>query len=310
VAKGVERANKDETVINSAVRSRSLAAASADVAAPRRALGFRQRLLRDNRARVSLAVVGAAIVLAIFAPLFAPYDPNEPNFMAIRQEPSRDHLFGTDSVGRDLLSRAIFGSRVSLGVAAVAVLISGTIGILVGSLSGFFGGWVDAILQRITEIFIAFPSLLLIITVATAIGPSLRNAMIIIGVFGWVGLSRLIRVEVLSLKEQEFITAARTVGSSTPRLILRHLLPNASGPIVVNLVFGLRAAILAEAGLSFLGVGVPPPTASWGNMINIANSITYLQSMPYAWIPPTVMLIVVVVAFSFLGDSIVRTMRR
>jgi peptide/nickel transport system permease protein len=134
--------------------------------------------------------------------------------------------------------------------------------------------------------------------------------MIIIGVFGWVSLSRLIRVEVLSLKEQEFITAARTVGSSTPRLILRHLLPNASGPIVVNLVFGLRAAILAEAGLSFLGVGVPPPTASWGNMINIANSITYLQSMPYAWIPPTVMLIVVVVAFSFLGDSIVRSMRR
>lgn len=276
----------------------------------RRSIGFRERLWRDNRARVSLVILGVAITLAVFAPLIAPYDPNEPNFMAIRAEPSRDHLFGTDSVGRDLLSRTIYGSRVSLGVAAVAVLISGTIGILIGSLSGYFGGWVDSILQRFTEIFIAFPTLLLIITVATAIGPSLRNAMIIIGVFGWVGLSRLIRVEILALKEQDFITAARTVGNSTPRLILRHLLPNASGPIVVNLVFGLRAAILAEASLSFLGVGVPPPTASWGNMINIANSITYLQSMPWAWIPPTVMLIVVVVAFSFLGDAIVRTMRR
>lgn len=276
----------------------------------RRSAGFRTRLMRDHRARVAIVVLGIAIFVAIFAPLIAPYDPNEPNFMAIRAEPSRDHLFGTDSTGRDLFSRAIFGSRVSLGVALVAALISGSIGIAVGSLSGFFGGWIDSVLQRFTEIFIAFPTLLLIITVATAIGPSLRNAMIIIGVFGWVGLSRLIRVEVLSLKEQEFITAARTVGNSTPRLILRHLLPNASGPIVVNLVFGMRAAILAEAGLSFLGVGVPPPTASWGNMINIANSITYLQSMPWAWIPPTIMLITVVVAFSFLGDAIVRTMRR
>lgn len=276
----------------------------------RQSTSFRRRLWRDNRARVSIVVLVLVGILAIFAPLWAPYDPNEPNFMAIRAEPSRDHLFGTDSTGRDLLSRVIFGSRVSLAVAVVAVLISGTIGIAVGSLSGFFGGWVDAVLQRITEVFIAFPTLLLIITVATAVGPSLRNAMIIIGVFGWVGLSRLIRVEILSLKEQEFITAARTVGNSTPRLIMRHLLPNASGPIVVNLVFGMRAAILAEAGLSFLGVGVPPPTASWGNMINIANSITYLQSMPWAWIPPTIMLIVVVVSFSFLGDAIVRTMRR
>lgn len=284
-------------------------AAPAAAVAVRRAPTFRRRILRDRPARVALLVLGLVTTLAIFAPLVAPYDPNEPNFTAIRESPSNAHLFGTDAVGRDVLSRVIYGSRVSLAVAAVAVLISATIGVAIGSLSGFFGGWIDAILQRITEIFMAFPSLLLIITVATALGPSLRNAMIIIGVFGWVTLSRLMRAEVMSLKERDFILAARTVGASPPRLILRHLLPNASGPLIVNAVYGLRGAILAEAGLSFLGAGVPPPTASWGNMINIANSMTYLQGMPYAWIPPTCMLVVVVVAFSFLGDAIARAVR-
>ena len=275
----------------------------------RRAPTFRRRLLRDRWGRVALVVVACAFLIALLAPVFAPYDPNQPDFTAIRQAPSSEHLFGTDIVGRDVLSRVIYGSRVSLAVALVAVLISGTIGLAIGSASGFFGGWTDAVLQRITEVFIAFPSLLLIITVATALGPSLQNAMIIIGAFGWVSLSRLTRAEILSLKERDFMLAARSIGASTPRLIMRHLLPNASGPLIVNTVYGLRAAILAEAGLSFLGVGVPPPTASWGNMINLANSMTYLEALPWAWIPPTLLLIVVVVAFSFLGDAIARVVR-
>ncbi|HET8522403.1 MAG TPA: ABC transporter permease, partial [Thermomicrobiales bacterium] len=225
---------------------------------------FRQRLLRDRWSGGSLIILALFVLIAVFAPLIAPYDPNKPDFLAIRQGPSSAHLLGTDAVGRDLLSRVIFGSRVSLSVAAVAVLISATIGIAIGSVSGFFGGWVDAVLQRITEVFMAFPSLLLIITAATALGPSLRNTMIIIGVFGWVTLSRLMRAEMLSLKEQDFVTAARAIGASTPRLIVRHLLPNASGPLIVNAVYGLRGAILAEAGLSFIGAGVPQPTASWG----------------------------------------------
>jgi peptide/nickel transport system permease protein len=270
---------------------------------------FRQRLLRDRWSGGSLIILALFVLIAVFAPLIAPYDPNKPDFLAIRQGPSSAHLLGTDAVGRDLLSRVIFGSRISLSVAAVAVLISATIGIAIGSVSGFFGGWVDAVLQRITEVFMAFPSLLLIITAATALGPSLRNTMIIIGVFGWVTLSRLMRAEMLSLKEQDFVTAARAIGASTPRLIVRHLLPNASGPLIVNAVYGLRGAILAEAGLSFIGAGVPQPTASWGNMINIASSMTYLQGAPDAWIPPACMLIIVVVAFSFLGDGIARMMR-
>jgi peptide/nickel transport system permease protein len=275
----------------------------------RRAPTFWQRLLRDRWARGSLIVLGLVVVMAVFAPVVAPFDPNKPDFTAIRQSPNADHVLGTDATGRDLLSRVIYGSRISLSVALVAVLISGTIGVSIGAASGFFGGWIDASLQRVTEVFLAFPSLLLIITVATALGPSLRNAMIIIGVFGWVGLIRLTRAEILSLRERVFILAARTVGASTPRLILRHLLPNASGPLIVNTVYGLRAAILAEAGLSFIGVGVPPPTPSWGNMINIASSMTFLQGMPYAWIPPTCLLVIVVVAFSFLGDAVARIAR-
>src|SRR5699024_1617673 len=148
-------------------------------------------------------------------------------FLAIRQAPSAEHWFGTDAVGRDVLSRVIYGGRMSLAVAVVAVLISGTIGLTVGSLSGFFGGWIDAVLQRVTEVFLAFPSLLLIITVAAALGPSVRNVMIIIGVFGWVTLSRLMRVEILSLRERDFMLAARTTGASMPRQVIRHLLPNA-----------------------------------------------------------------------------------
>lgn len=270
---------------------------------------FRRRLLRDRSARASLVVLGVVVALALLAPLVAPYDPDAPDFLAIQQPPSGGHPFGTDAVGRDVLSRVIYGGRVSLAVAAVAVLISASLGVLVGSVSGFFGGWVDTVLQRVTEIFMAFPSLLLIITVAAALGPSLRNVMLIIGLLGWVALSRLMRAEVLSLRERDFILAARTVGASTPRLVVRHLLPNASGPLIVNTVYGLRGAILAEAGLSFIGAGVPQPTASWGNMINVASSMTYLQGTPWVWIPPTAMLVVVVVAFSFLGDAIGRVAR-
>lgn len=268
-----------------------------------------RRLLRDKWSVAALVVLIVVIALAIFAPIIAPYDPNKSDFRAIRQPPSAQHLLGTDTVGRDILSRVIYGSRVSLSIAAVAVFISAALGVAIGSISGVFGGWIDAVLQRCTEVFMAFPSLLLIITVATALGPSLRNAMLIIGIFGWVGVSRLMRAEILSLKERDFVLAARATGVPTPRLIMRHLLPNASGPLIVSIVFGLRSAILAEAGLSFLGAGVPSPTASWGNMINIANSMTYLQSMPWAWIPPTCMLILVIVAVSFLGDGLARVTR-
>jgi peptide/nickel transport system permease protein len=271
---------------------------------------FWRRLLRDWRAVVTLLILAVVVLVAICAPLIAPYNPDRPDFRAVRQSPSPAHLFGTDTAGRDILSRVIFGSRVSLSVAVVAVVISVTIGAAIGSLSGFFGGGTDAVLQRLTEVFMSFPTLLLMITLAAALGPSLRNAMIIIGVFGWVSLSRLMRAEILSIKERDFILAARSVGVPTPQLIWRHLLPNAAGPLIVNAVYGLQGAILAEAGLSFLGAGVPAPTPSWGNMIQIANSVTYLQTMPWAWVPPTCMLVLVIVTVSFLGDAIARAFRQ
>lgn len=280
-----------------------------EIVPTRGAAGFWRRLLRQWSARISFSVLLGVVILALFAPLLAPYEPNEPNFLVIRQSPSADHVFGTDAVGRDVLSRVIYGSRVSLAVAVVAVMISASVGVLVGSLSGFFGGWLDAVLQRITEVFMAFPTLLLIITIATIFAPSLRNAMLIIGLLGWVSLSRLMRAEILGLKERDFVVAARTAGATTSRLIFRHLLPNASGPLIVNTVFGLRAAILAEAALSFIGAGVPQPTASWGNMINVATSITHLEGMAWAWVPPTCMLVITVVAFSFAGDAVARASR-
>lgn len=276
----------------------------------RQSAGFWRRLFQSKLAMISVAILLATVVLAVFAPIIAPDDPDAPDFMAIRQPPSEAHWLGTDTVGRDVLSRVIFGSRVSLAVAVVAVSISLTIGVLFGATSGFFGGWVDAALQRVTEVLMAFPALLLIITIATALGPSLRNSMLIIGLLGWVTVSRLMRAEVLSLKERDFVLAARTLGATNTRIITRHVLPNATGPLIVNTVFALRAAILTEAALSFIGVGVPQPTASWGNMINLATSITYLQSMPWAWIPPTIILITVVIAFSFFGDAVARTVRR
>jgi peptide/nickel transport system permease protein len=298
------------TVLLAASQRQARALATAELtAAGRPAPGFARRLWRDWRARAAVAVLAVIGLAALFAPLVAPFDPNQADFLAIRQPPSAAHLLGTDGTGRDVLSRVIYGSRVSLGVAVVAVLISGAIGVTIGSLSGYFGGWVDAVLQRLTEIVMAFPALLLIITVAAALGPSLRNAMVVIGAFGWVTLSRLLRGEILSLKERDFMLAARTLGASSPRLVWRHLLPNAVGPLIVNVVFGLRAAILAEAGLSFIGAGAPPPTASWGSMINIANSVTYLESLPWVWIPPTALLVLTVIAFSFLGDAIARTIR-
>jgi peptide/nickel transport system permease protein len=207
------------------------------------------------------------------------------------------------------LSRVIFGGRVSLSVAGVAVLISVTVGATLGLTSGYAGGWIDTILQRLTEMFMSIPTILLMITVAVAVGPSIVNAMVIIGIFGWTTLSRLMRAQSLSLKAREFVTSARAIGCTEARIVLRYILPNSLGPLTVNVIYGLRDAILAEASLSFLGIGVPPPTPSWGNMVTIATQMTYLEAMPWVWIPSAVMLIVVIVACSLVGDGLVRAFR-
>ena len=290
------------------------ALSSANEAPPSEVTGRGETLLaryrRDPVSVIALTVIAAVLLLVVFAPLVAPYDPFQVSLAEVRQPPSSRHVLGTDVAGFDVLSRVIFGGRVSLSVAAVAVLISVTVGATLGLTSGYLGGWIDSVLQRFTEVFMSIPTLLLMITVAVAVGPSLVNAMVIIGIFGWTTLSRLMRAQSLSLKQREFVISARAIGCTEPRIIFHYIFRNSLGPLTVNVIYGLRDAILAEASLSFLGIGVPPPTPSWGNMVTLATQMTYLEAMPWVWIPPAIMLIVVIIACSLVGDGLVRTLRR
>ncbi len=265
---------------------------------------------QDKWAVVGLVILVTVIGAALAAPLISPYGPIEPNFSEARQPPGLAHPLGTDVAGMDVLSRLIYGSRVSLAVAAVAVLISTTLGASIGLASGYYGGWIDAVLQRVTEVFASFPTLMLMIALAAVLGPSTQNAMIIIGVFAWTPLSRLMRGQALSLRERDFIIAAEVIGCRERRIISRHILVNTVGLLVVNAVYGIRSAILAEASLSFLGVGVPQPTPSWGSMVNFATNIAYLQLMPWAWVPSAVTLIAVIASIGFVGDGLARALRR
>ncbi|HEY3108887.1 MAG TPA: oligopeptide ABC transporter permease [Chloroflexota bacterium] len=259
--------------------------------------------------RHRLAVVGAVVILAlalvaIFAPLVATHDPYKVDLLAVREGPSARHLLGTDEAGRDVLSRVIFGTRVSLSVGLVAVTIYTLIGTVLGSISGYYGGAVDNAIQRLTDTVMCFPSLIIIIAAVAIVGPSIYNVMAVIGLLQWPGICRLVRGQFLSLREKEFVAAARVIGARDRRIIFRHILPNAIAPITVAATFGVAAAILTEAGLSFLGLGVQPPTASWGNMINSAQSAAVLQELPWLWIPPGLMIAVSVLSINFVGDGL------
>lgn len=259
--------------------------------------------------RHRLALAGSVVVLvlaliAIFAPLIAPYDPNQVDLFATGQGPNREHLLGTDDIGRDVLSRVIYGTRVSLSVGLVAVTIYVVIGTVLGSISGYFGGWIDSTIQRFTDAVMCFPSLIIIIAAVAIIGPSIYNVMIVIGLLTWPGICRLVRGQILTLREREFVEAARAMGASPARVIFSHLLPNTIAPITVAATFGVAAAILTEAGLSFLGLGVQPPTPSWGNLINTAQSASVLQDMPWLWAPAGVMIALAVLSINFVGDGL------
>jgi peptide/nickel transport system permease protein len=256
-----------------------------------------------------LAVFGATILAlltvgAIFAPLIAEHGPYAVDLSAYRTEPTTDHPLGTDSAGRDVFSRLLHAGRVSLSVGLVAVSIYTAIGIVLGSLAGFYGGWVDSTIMRLADVFLSFPSLIIIITMASVLGPTIQNVMLAIGLLGWPPIARLLRGELLSLREREFILAARSIGSPPARLIFRHLLPNATAPVIVAATFGIAYAILIEAGLSFLGLGVQPPTPSWGNMLNEAQSLTILEDMPWLWLPPGAMIALAVLSINFIGDGL------
>jgi peptide/nickel transport system permease protein len=263
--------------------------------------------LTGRVARNRAAVAGAAVVLlfllvAVLAPWLAPYDPGAQALDSGLSGPSRSHWLGQDRLGRDLLSRLVHGARISVAVGLGTVSLSLLLGLLVGSASGFIGGKVDHVLMRLADVLLAFPGILLAIAITSVLGPSLRNVLIALCALGWVGFARLIRGQILKVKEMEFVQSATAVGSPPVRLLLVHILPNAISPVIVEATFGIARAIVAEAGLSFLGLGVSPPTPSWGAMINEGRHFLFVA--PHLTTVPGLAIMATVMAFNFLGDGL------
>lgn len=261
------------------------------------------RVLRRN----AMFILGLIIVLgvtfaAVFAPLIAPFDPNELHLDAILKAPCADFPLGTDRLGRDVLSRLLYGGRVSLWVGFVAVGISISIGALLGLVSGYFGGLVDEIVMRFVDIMLCFPSFFLILAVVAFLEPSLFNIMVVIGLTSWMGVARLVRAETLTLREREFVSAARLAGTSTWRIMTRHILPNAMAPVTISAILGIGGAILIESGLSFLGLGVQPPQASWGNMLMDGKSV--IEEASWLSLFPGLAILITVLGYNLLGESL------
>ena len=261
-----------------------------------------RRLLRNRLALAGLIVVVIFCLMAIFAPFLARQSIDYQDALSLYQPPSRAHVMGTDQLGRDVLSRVIWGSRVSLLVGLVAQLIVLAIGVPVGALAGFFGGKTDLVLMRFVDVMYAFPQLLFVILLMSMWGRGLTNIFIAIGLTGWVTLARLVRAQFLALREKDYVLAARSIGATNSRLMLRHLLPNTLTPIIVALTFGIPTAIFTEAFLSFINVGISPPQTSWGLMVGENQS--YLRSYPWMLVWPSIALGLTMLSFTFLGDGL------
>jgi peptide/nickel transport system permease protein len=282
----------------------SVVSARIEVSAGTDARRFRvaKRLLRRPAAVLAMALVAGFIAVALAAPYLAPYDPNATNFGAIRKAPSDLYRLGTDEVGRDLLSRLIWGARASLLAGVIPVSIAVVVSIPLGLLSGYTGGWVDGVIMRITDAMLAIPFLIVAIALAAFLGPSLTNAMIAIGIATLPIFLRLARGTVLGLKTEDYVEAARAVGGSHVRIAVRHILPNMLPPLFIQSSITIAAAIIAEASLSFLGLGQQPPAPSWGSMLNAAQR--YLSQAPWMALYPGLMIFVVVMALNVLGDGL------
>ncbi|MCX8027928.1 MAG: ABC transporter permease [Thermodesulfovibrionales bacterium] len=261
-----------------------------------------KRFYRNTLAVVGLAIIVFFAMIAILAPFIAPYEPTKIDVNNVLSPPDIRHLFGTDELGRDVLSRIIWGSRASLKVGFIAVGIAITIGIFIGSIAGYYGGRVDSILMRFVDMMLAFPTFFLILAVIAIVEPSLSTIMIVIGITGWMDVSRLVRAEFLSLKEREFVFAAKAIGMTDWRIIWRHILPNALSPVFVSATFGVAGAILVESGLSFLGLGVQPPEPSWGNILTSGK-----DNITVAWwlsVFPGLAILLTVLSYNLVGEGL------
>jgi len=263
---------------------------------------FWYRFLRNR-----MAVAGGVVVLLLFAvslgaPLLSPYEPNEINLREVLAPPSHAHLFGTDHLGRDVLSRMIWGAGISLKVGFVATGFSLLIGVILGALAGYYGRWVDAVIMRFVDIMLCFPAFFLILAVIAILEPSIWNIMIVIGLTGWMGITRLVRADFISLRERDFVQAARAIGADDLRIIFRHILPNAMASVLVAATLGVAGAILTESALSFLGIGVQPPTPSWGNILTAGKN-----NIDIAWwlsLYPGLAILITVLGYNLLGEGI------
>lgn len=271
--------------------------------APRRTLWHAWRRFRRNRMAVAaLSFIALEILVAIFAPWIAPYDPYEPDYANTWQQPSAAHWLGTDDLGRDVLSRLIYGARISISVGILSQLVIVLIGLPIGALAGLLGGWPDYIVMRVIDVLSSIPTILLYILLLIALGAGFGNIIIAMAMTGWIGIARLVRGQVLSLKETDYVRAARGMGAGASHIVLTHLVRNAMTPVIVTLALGVPAAMFAEAGLSFLGLGIASPRASWGQMIGLYQG--YIQTSWHLTVFPAIVLAITLLAWFLVGDGV------
>jgi peptide/nickel transport system permease protein len=265
--------------------------------------GWAAKVKQQPLAAMGIGLLVVFAVCAVFAPWLAPQDPAQLDLVGRLSAPSGAHWFGTDELGRDILSRTIYGARISLVVSVSVVGLSGAVGLVLGMIAGFYGGWPDTVLNvYVANAFLALPGILLAIAFVAFMGPGLLNVILALAISGWVGYARLVRAQVLAVKEREFVEAARALGASDLRVICRHVLPNILQPLIVQAAIGMAGAVLAEATLSFLGLGIPAPAASWGSMLNDARS--HLFDSPHLVFFPAMAVMLCVLSFNFIGDAL------
>ncbi len=254
---------------------------------------------------IGLTIAAVFILTAIFAPLIATHDTTAQNLMMRYALPSAEHWFGTDALGRDVFSRVVFGARISLEVGIIVVVVSSIVGIFLGAVAGFYGGWLDKFLSGyIFNVFLAFPGLLLAIALVAFLGAGLEKLILALCIIGWVGYARVMRGQVLKVREYDFVQAARALGASNMRILFTHILPNAIQPLIVQASLGMAGAVLSEASLSFLGLGIPPPAPSWGTMIEEGRGLDILYNAPHVLFFPALAIALTVLAFNFIGDGL------
>nr|WP_202117301.1 oligopeptide ABC transporter permease [Clostridium chromiireducens] len=263
-----------------------------------------KRFFKNRLALIGSIFLILFILIALFAPILSTYNRDSIDLSNIESQPNINHILGTDELGRDIFTRLLYGGRVSLGVAISATALQLIIGVTLGCISGYYGKWVDNIIMRIVDTVMCFPFFVIAISIAALIGPSVWNVILLIGLLQWTGVARIIRAEILSLKQSEFIEAARAIGLSNSEIIIKHLLPNTLSPVIVNATLSVAQGILMEAGLSFLGLGVRQPQPSWGNILSAAQSMRVLQYEWWLWIPAGLLIFLSVLSINFVGDGL------